>query len=50
MDNKKIHQQTKIEKNNLTFQVWLGEFEFGQFLPHLLKTKTGRGGRSTNMK
>jgi len=50
MDNKKIHQQTKIEKNNLTFQVWLGEFEFGQLLPHLLKTKTGRGGRSTNMK
>jgi hypothetical protein len=47
MDNKRIHQQTKIEKNNFTFQVWLGEFEFGQLLPHLLKTKRGgvKGGQ-----
>jgi hypothetical protein len=37
MDNKKIHQQTKIEKKNLTFQVWPKEVEFGQFHPHLQK-------------
>jgi len=29
MDNKKVHQQRKIEKKNFAFQVWLGEFEFG---------------------
>jgi hypothetical protein len=41
MDNKKIHQQIKIQEKNLTFQIWLKELNLDSSSHTYKKLKGG---------